>query len=87
MRRALFPTGPALDVTSSMGIIATVGIAVSNRALGVAHIGAPAVIEGPAMSMILILVLIPTLYVMLAERFPRRIAAAEGEPVLQGDPV
>jgi hypothetical protein len=28
---------------------------------------------------------IPTLYVMLAERFSRRAPAAEGAPVLQGD--
>jgi hypothetical protein len=28
----------------------------------------------------------PTLYVMLEERFPRRLQAPEGEPVLQGDP-
>jgi hypothetical protein len=31
------------------------------------------------------LVLIPTLYVMLEERSPRRVAATEGAPVLQGD--
>jgi len=31
------------------------------------------------------LVLIPTLYVMLEERFPRRVPAAEGVPALQGD--
>jgi hypothetical protein len=31
-------------------------------------------------------VLIPTLYVMLEERFPRRVLAAESAPVLQGDP-
>jgi hypothetical protein len=30
-------------------------------------------------------VLIPTLYVMLEERFPRRVPAGEGAPVLQGD--
>ena len=32
------------------------------------------------------LVLIPTLYVMLEERFPRRVRTPGGEPVLQGDP-
>lgn len=31
------------------------------------------------------LVLIPTLYVMLEERSPRRVPATEGAPVLQGD--
>jgi len=30
-------------------------------------------------------VLIPTLYVMLEERFPRRLPAMEGAPALQGD--
>lgn len=30
--------------------------------------------------------LIPTLYVMLEERFPRRVPAMAGAPVLQGDP-
>ena len=31
------------------------------------------------------LIPIPTLYVMLEERFPRRVLATEGAPVLQGD--
>ena len=31
------------------------------------------------------LLLIPTLYVMLEERSPRRVPATEGAPVLQGD--
>jgi hypothetical protein len=30
-------------------------------------------------------VLIPTLYVMLEERFPRRVAAPAGVPARQGD--
>lgn len=47
---------------------------------------ARAVIGGLTISTMLTLVLIPTLYVMLEERFPRRIPAREGEPVLQGDP-
>jgi multidrug efflux pump subunit AcrB len=47
---------------------------------------ARAVIGGLTISTVLTLVLIPTLYVMLEERFPRRVQAAEGEPVLQGDP-
>ena len=34
---------------------------------------------------VLTLVLIPTLYVILEERFPRRIEIAEGELVAQGD--
>ena len=46
---------------------------------------ARAVIGGLAVSTVLTLVLIPTLYVMLEERFPRRVAATEGAPVLQGD--
>ncbi len=47
---------------------------------------ARAVIGGLTISTMLTLVLIPTLYVMLEERFPRRISAVEGAPVLQGDP-
>jgi hydrophobe/amphiphile efflux-1 (HAE1) family protein len=47
---------------------------------------ARAVIGGLTISTMLTLVLIPTLYVMLEERFPRRVPAREGEPVLQGDP-
>lgn len=35
-------------------------------------------------STVLTPVLVPTLYMMLEERLPRRVA--EGEPVLQGDP-
>jgi hypothetical protein len=30
--------------------------------------------------------LVPTVHVMLEERLPRRVQAAAGEPVLQGDP-
>ena len=37
-------------------------------------------------STMLTLVLIPTLYVMLEERFLRRAPVPEGEPLLQGDP-
>jgi hydrophobe/amphiphile efflux-1 (HAE1) family protein len=46
---------------------------------------ARAVIGGLTISTALTLVLIPTLYVMLEERFPRRVAVPEGAPVLQGD--
>jgi hydrophobe/amphiphile efflux-1 (HAE1) family protein len=46
---------------------------------------ARAVIGGLAVSTVLTLVLIPTLYVMLEERFPRRIESPEGELVAQGD--
>lgn len=42
--------------------------------------------RGLTISTMLTLVLIPTLYVMLEERFPRRVQAPEGAPVLQGDP-
>ncbi len=45
-----------------------------------------AVIGGLISSTMLTLVLIPTLYVMLEERFPRRVEAPEGAPPLQGDP-
>ncbi len=47
---------------------------------------ARAVIGGLTISTVLTLVLIPTLYVMLEERFPRRAPVPEGEPALQGDP-
>jgi len=47
---------------------------------------ARAVIGGLTISTMLTLLLIPTLYVMLEERFPRRVPAAEGAPGLQGDP-
>ena len=47
---------------------------------------ARAVIGGLTISTMLTLVLIPTLYVMLEERFPRRVQAPEDAPVLQGDP-
>ena len=46
---------------------------------------ARAVIGGLAVSTVLTLLLIPTLYVILEERFPRRIENAEGELVAQGD--
>src|SRR6266536_533603 len=45
---------------------------------------ARAVIGGLAVSTALTLLLIPTLYVMLEERFPRRMEDAEGSPALQG---
>ncbi len=44
---------------------------------------ARAVIGGLAVSTALTLLLIPTLYVMLEERFPRRMEDAEGSPALQ----
>jgi multidrug efflux pump subunit AcrB len=47
---------------------------------------ARAVIGGLTISTMLTLVLIPTLHVMLEERFPRRVQAPAGAPVLQGDP-
>jgi multidrug efflux pump subunit AcrB len=46
---------------------------------------ARAVIGGLTVSTVLTLVLIPTLYVMLEERFPRRVAVPAGVPALQGD--
>jgi len=46
---------------------------------------ARAVIDGLAVSTVLTLLLIPTLYTMLEERFPRRLEAAEGSPALQGE--
>jgi multidrug efflux pump subunit AcrB len=46
---------------------------------------ARAVIGGLTISTMLTLVLIPTLYVMLEERFPRRVSVPEGAPALQGD--
>lgn len=46
---------------------------------------ARAVIGGLTISTMLTLVLIATLYVMLEERFPRRVRATEGAPALQGD--
>jgi hydrophobe/amphiphile efflux-1 (HAE1) family protein len=45
---------------------------------------ARAVIGGLAVSTVLTLLLIPTLYLMLEERFPRRMEDAEGSPALQG---
>jgi hydrophobe/amphiphile efflux-1 (HAE1) family protein len=45
---------------------------------------ARAVIGGLAVSTLLTLLLIPTLYVMLEERFPRRMEDVEGSPALQG---
>jgi hydrophobe/amphiphile efflux-1 (HAE1) family protein len=47
---------------------------------------ARAVIGGLAVSTVLTLVLIPTLYVILEERFPRRVEAPEGQLAPQGDP-
>src|SRR6266540_1709101 len=46
---------------------------------------ARAVIGGLAMSTVLTLLLIPALYMMLEERFPRRMEEAEGSPALQGE--
>src|SRR5262245_28543408 len=46
---------------------------------------ARAVIGGLAVSTVLTLVLIPTLYVILEERFPRRIEAHDADLALQGD--
>ena len=46
---------------------------------------ARAVIGGLTVSTALTLLLIPTLYVMIEERFPRRMEAAEGSPALQGE--
>jgi Cu/Ag efflux pump CusA len=43
------------------------------------------VIGGLTVSTALTLVLIPTLYVMLEERFPRRVPVPAGVPALQGD--
>jgi multidrug efflux pump subunit AcrB len=45
---------------------------------------ARAVIGGLAVSTVLTLLLIPTLYVMLEERFPRRMEEAQEELTLQG---
>jgi multidrug efflux pump subunit AcrB len=47
---------------------------------------ARAVIGGLAVSTVLTLLLIPTLYVMIEERFPRRVAAPAGALALEGDP-
>ncbi len=46
---------------------------------------ARAVIGGLAVSTVLTLLLIPTLYAMLEERFPRRMEAAEASRALQGE--
>ncbi|HEV8437835.1 MAG TPA: efflux RND transporter permease subunit [Methylomirabilota bacterium] len=46
---------------------------------------ARAVIGGLAVSTVLTLILIPTLYVILEERFPRRVEAPDAELALQGD--
>jgi multidrug efflux pump subunit AcrB len=46
---------------------------------------ARAVIGGLTVSTVLTLVLIPTLYVILEERFPRRIEAPEGALAPQGE--
>src|SRR5215471_2656215 len=45
---------------------------------------ARAVIGGLAVSTVLTLLLIPTLYLMLEERFPRRLEGVEGSAVLEG---
>lgn len=66
-----------------MGIIMMVGIGIAVGSEPNAPL-ARAVVR--AISAVLTLVLIPTLYVMLEERFPRRLPVPEGEPVLQGDP-
>ena len=46
---------------------------------------ARAVIGDLAVSTVLTLILIPTLYVILEERFPRRVQAPDAEMALQGD--
>jgi hydrophobe/amphiphile efflux-1 (HAE1) family protein len=46
---------------------------------------ARAVIGGLAVSTVLTLILIPTLYVILEERFPRRVEIPDAEMALQGD--
>jgi len=46
---------------------------------------ARAVIGGLAVSTVLTLILIPTLYVILEERFPRRVEGPDSELALQGD--
>jgi multidrug efflux pump subunit AcrB len=46
---------------------------------------ARAVIGGLTVSTALTLLLIPTLYLMLEERFPRRMEAAAAIPTLQGE--
>jgi multidrug efflux pump subunit AcrB len=46
---------------------------------------ARAVIGGLTVSTALTLLFIPTLYLMLEERFPRRMEAAEASPALQGE--
>jgi hydrophobe/amphiphile efflux-1 (HAE1) family protein len=46
---------------------------------------ARAVIGGLAVSTVLTLILIPTLYVMLEERFPRRVEVPDADLALQGD--
>jgi hydrophobe/amphiphile efflux-1 (HAE1) family protein len=46
---------------------------------------ARAVIGGLAVSTVLTLILIPTLYVILEERFPRRVAAPQDAAALQGE--
>ena len=46
---------------------------------------ARAVIGGLAVSTVLTLILIPTLYVILEERFPRRVEAHDAEMALQGE--
>jgi len=46
---------------------------------------ARAVIGGLAVSTGLTLILIPTLYVILEERFPRRVEAPDAHMALQGD--
>lgn len=48
---------------------------------------ARAVIGGLAVSTVLTLLLIPTLYVMIEERFPRRLEAPAGSPALEGESV
>lgn len=82
-------TNTTRSVTSLMGIImigaCSSSTSTSGGAMGSARRSRAAIRE-LTNSTVLTLVLVPTLYVMLEERFPRRVQAPDGEPVLQGDP-
>jgi multidrug efflux pump subunit AcrB len=70
------------SLTALVGLVPmAVGIDVGSEANPLTR----AVIGGLAVSTVLMLVLIPTLYVILEERFPRRLDSPEGELVAQGD--
>jgi multidrug efflux pump subunit AcrB len=69
-------------LTALVGLVPmALGIDVGSEANPLAR----AVIGGLAVSTVLMRVLIPTLYVILEERFPRRIESPEGVLVAQGD--